>query len=77
MAASPPRRFCPGPGLERLHAARRAALGHPLEARTAAEITAAGLAKPGDEREALALLLAHRSPGSPGTWPSLSSRAAA
>ena len=45
-----------GPGLERLYAARRAALGHPPEARTAAEITAAGLAGPGDEREALALL---------------------
>ncbi|MBX9758884.1 MAG: glucokinase [Beijerinckiaceae bacterium] len=45
-----------GPGLARLYAALRAALGHAPEARTAAEITLAGLAGPGDERDALALL---------------------
>jgi glucokinase len=45
-----------GPGLERLHAARREALGRPAQARTAAQITTAGLAGPGDERDALALL---------------------
>ena len=45
-----------GPGLERLYAARRTAVGHPPEARTAPEITMAGLAGPGDERDALLLL---------------------
>lgn len=45
-----------GPGLVRLYGARRAVLGHALEARTAAEITQAGLAGPGDERETLAAL---------------------
>lgn len=44
-----------GPGLERLYAARRVAVGHPREARTAAEITMAGLAGPGDERDTLLL----------------------
>lgn len=44
-----------GPGLERLYAARRVAVGHAPEARTAAEITTAGLAGPGDERDTLLL----------------------
>ncbi|MFN3891203.1 MAG: glucokinase [Beijerinckiaceae bacterium] len=44
-----------GPGLARLYAARRAARGLPPLARTPAEITTAGLAGPGEEREALML----------------------
>ncbi len=44
-----------GPGLGRLHAARRAALGLPPQARTPAEITTAGLASPGGERDTLAM----------------------
>ena len=44
-----------GPGLARLHAARRAALGLPPQTRTPAEITTAGLAGPGAERDTLAM----------------------
>lgn len=42
-----------GPGIARLYAARRKAQGAPPLARTPAEITAAGLAAPGLERDAL------------------------
>ena len=44
-----------GPGLARQHAARRAAMGLPPQTRTPAEITAAGLAGPGVERDSLLL----------------------
>lgn len=44
-----------GPGLARLYAAHRLALGQPPLARTPAEITTAGLAGAGSEREALVL----------------------
>lgn len=44
-----------GPGLARLHAARRALLGLPPQDLTPAQITQAGLAGPGGERDALAL----------------------
>ncbi|MDP2355059.1 MAG: glucokinase [Beijerinckiaceae bacterium] len=46
-----------GPGLARLHAARRAILGLPAQDLTPAQITQAGLAAPGDERDALVLFL--------------------
>lgn len=44
-----------GPGLARLHAAHRAMLGRPALDLTPAQITQAGLAGPGDERDALVL----------------------
>lgn len=42
-----------GPGLGRLHAARQAAAGAPAQPMSAAQITAAGLAADGPERETL------------------------
>ncbi len=48
-------RLLSGPGLARLYAARRAMLGLPAEELTPAQITQAGLAGAGEERDALTL----------------------